>query len=85
MSPSEARNLMPGDHVDYAVGPDYDSGRVREVCSRNGAVMVVVRSESGYGDERIPAGRILLRTVSALRKPAPSIKACRDMTRGYLP
>ncbi len=85
MTPAEARNLIPGDTVEYATKDDeLDTGYVKEVRSAHGGVMALVRSDSGWGNELIPARRLIARTACAIRKPIPSIKACRDMTRGYI-
>ena len=84
MTNQEARNLLPGDTVDYVVGEDWDTGYVKEVRSHKDTVRVIVRNEQGYGNEALWPRQIIALKTSALRKPTPSIKACRDMKRGYI-
>jgi hypothetical protein len=86
MKASEARNLLIGDLVDFACGPDYDTGYVKEVRASRNAVFALIRSTTdGYGTELVHAGRILEVRRKAIQKPAPTIGQCRAMTRGYLP
>lgn len=86
MTSAEARNLMPGDVVDFVCGPDYDTGYVKEVRTDKYLTFVLIQSlTAGWGTELVSASRILSRLSSALRKPAPTIKQSRDMTRGYVP
>lgn len=86
MTPQEARNLIPGDLIDYVTGPDYDTGYVKEVRASKTATSVLVRSTTpGWGTELVSASRVITLVRSATAKPTPTLKACRDMTRGYIP
>ena len=87
MTAEEARNLLPGDLVDFAcANGEYDEGFVKEVRTNKHLTFAMIRSTTpGYGVELVSARRIIGRVRASIAKPTPTIRECRAMTRGYVP